>query len=84
MAKSPPPAPAPAPPPPVAIRHPGPWPVAFGAYATGVVHQVDAATAERLLARGFVRVTGATPAPAETAPTAPAATLFPADPAAED
>ncbi len=41
----------------VAIRHPGAWPLAFGPYATGgMIHAVDPATAERLLARGFERV----------------------------
>lgn len=56
--------PAPAAPPLVAIRHPRSWPLAFGDYRTGgVIHQVDAATAERLRARGFELVTS-DPAPA--------------------
>lgn len=66
----------------VAIRHPGAWPLAFGPYATGgVIHHVDPATANRLLARGFERVTAAATTPAETAP---AVTLFPPDPTSED
>ena len=77
----------------VAIRHPGPWPLAFGPYATGVIHHVDSQTAARLLARGFEIVsdaeadeaTDATRPPADaTPPAAQAITLFPADPAAED
>ena len=78
----------------VAIRHPGAWPLAFGPYVTGgAVHQVDPATAARLLARGFEIVsdaeadaaTDATRPPADATPPAnPAITLFPADPAAED
>ena len=56
-------------PPLVAIRHPGAWPLAFGPYATGgVIHHVDPATANRLLARGFERVPDP---PARTAPTDP-------------
>lgn len=77
----------------VAIRHPGPWPLAFGPYATGVIHHVDPDTAARLLARGFERVSDAQPdaatdatlPPADATPPAnPAITLFPADPASED
>ena len=78
----------------VAIRHPGAWPLAFGSYVTGgAVHQVDPATAARLLARGFERVSDADPdaatdatlPPADATPPAnPAITLFPADPASED
>lgn len=65
----------------VAIRHPGPWPLAFGAYATGITYLVDPDTAARLLARGFVRVTGAASTPAETMP---ASTLSPQDSVPED
>ena len=78
----------------VALRHPRSWPLAFGDYRTGgVIHQVDPATAERLLARGFERVSDADPdaatdatlPPADATPPAnPAITLFPADPASED
>lgn len=77
----------------VAIRHPGPWPLAFGPYATGVIHQVDPDTAARLLARGFERVSDAEPSAAADATHQPAGavasaaqaiTLFPADPASED
>ena len=77
--------PAPATPSLVAIRHPRSWPLAFGDYLTGgVIHQVDPATAERLLARGFERVPDP---PARTAPTDPdtplpaGTTTAPADPA---
>ena len=77
----------------VAIRHPGPWPMAFGAYATGITYLVDPATAARLLARGFERVSDAEPSAAADATYQPAGavasaaqamTLFPADPASED
>jgi hypothetical protein len=78
----------------IAIRHPGAWPLAFGPYATGgAVHQVDPATAARLLARGFERVSDAEPSAAADATHQPAGavasaaqaiTLFPADPASED
>lgn len=78
----------------VAIRHPGAWPLAFGSYVTGgAVHQVDPATAARLLARGFERVSDAEPSAAADATHQPAGavasaaqaiTLFPADPASED
>ena len=48
----------------IAIRHPGTWPMAFGPYATGgAVHHVDPTTAERLLARGFERVSETTTNP---------------------
>ena len=54
----------------VAIRHPGAWPLAFGPYVTGgAVHQVDPATAARLLARGFERVPSS--AAATSAPSTP-------------
>lgn len=49
-------------PPLVAIHHPGTWPLGFGPYATGgVIHYVDPATAERLLARGFKPITDPAP-----------------------
>ena len=48
----------------VALRHPGSWPLAFGPYRTGgVIHHVDPATAARLLARGFERVSATTTDP---------------------
>jgi hypothetical protein len=41
----------------VRVRYPGAWPLRFGDYATNnVIHEVDAALAARLMARGFVRV----------------------------
>lgn len=59
----------------VALRHPRSWPLAFGDYRTGgVIHQVDPATAERLLARGFERVHP------DPAPAAPDAAPLSADP----
>lgn len=60
-----PPSPTAATPASVRVRHPGAEVAAFGPYATGgVIHEVDAATAERLLARGFERVPDAHPDPA--------------------
>lgn len=58
------PAHAPKPAPTIRVRHPGSHatgaPLAIGPYATGgVIHVVSPATAERLLARGFERVTDA-------------------------
>jgi hypothetical protein len=58
----------------VRIRHTGSHatgaPLAFGPYATGgVIHAVDPATAARLLARGFERVTDvAGPSPSALTP----------------
>lgn len=76
-----PPAPAPAPAadspgtaPMVAMRHPQDWPLAFGPYRTGgVIHQVDAATAEFYRRKGFELVS-----PADAQPPAPAAATAPA------
>lgn len=71
------PSPAPraaSPPATIRVRHPGSHasgaPLAIGPYATGgVIHAVDAATAARLLARGFERVVDA-PLAADPTPSA--------------